>query len=77
MTATYEMVQVRFKRPHQAYRVGQLVSVTRGQARTLELFGKAERVNRPQLELAIAPDVDVEQAIAPAAKAPRRRRKQS
>lgn len=75
VTATIETVRVRFKRPCQAYRPGQVIDVTLGQARTLEMYGQAEIVREPQLELAVAPEPAVERAVAPAAKAPRRRRK--
>ena len=69
-----DLVSVRFRRPYQAYKSGQVVPVTKGLARTLELMGRADVVREPQLELAVAPEPVVERAVAPAAKAPRRRR---
>lgn len=74
MSTTVETVRVRFRRPYQAYRAGQVVSVTRGLARTLELTGRADIVREQLLELAVAPEPAVEKATAPLAKAPRRRR---
>ena len=71
---TADIVQVRFRRPYMAYKGGQVVGVTKGQARSLELFGRADIVREPQLELAVAPEPVVERAVAPVAKAPRRRR---
>lgn len=71
---TVELFNVRFRRPYKAYKPGQVVPVTGGLARTLELMGLAEVVREQQLELAVAPEPVVELAVAPAAKAPRRRR---
>lgn len=75
MTQTTELVDVRFTRPYQGYRSGQVVPVTKGYARTLEVMGRAVRVEHPLLEVAVAPQPVVERATAPAARAPRRRRK--
>lgn len=69
-----ETTQVRFLRPFRAYKPGQVVTVTKGLARSLQMARRAEAFVQPQLELAVAPEPLVEQAVAPAAKAPRRRR---
>lgn len=69
-----DTVQVRFRRSFAAYKAGQLLELPVGQAKSLELFGRADIVREPQLELAVAPEPAVERAVAPAAKAPRRRR---
>ena len=74
MTAT---VKVRLRRAFAAYKAWQVLELPAGQARSLELFGRADIVREPQLELAVAPDREVERAVAPAAKAPRRRRVKS
>ena len=69
-----ETIQVRFLRPFRAYKPGQVVTVTKGVARSLQLARRAEPLVEPQLELAVAPEPVVEHAVAPVAKAPRRRR---
>ena len=78
MNATYEMAVVRMLRPYRAYRTNQVVTVTAGLARTLELSGYAVRHKEgPRLEFAVAPEPDgIEVAVAPAgmAKRPRRRK---
>lgn len=74
MTMTIERVKVRFRRPFQGYKGGQVIEIPKGQARSLELLGRADIVREPQLEMAVAPGPEVETAVAPVAKAPRRRR---
>ena len=75
MTSTIETVQVKFVRPFRTYKLGQVVTVTKGVARSLELSRLAQPFVEPQLELAVAPEpVAMETAVAPVAKAPRRRR---
>lgn len=74
MTATIELVRVRFRRPFQAYKGGQVIELPKGQARSLELLGRADIVREPQLEMAMAPEPVAERAVAPTAKKPRRRR---
>ena len=69
-----DMVQVKFRRAWMAYKSGQVISLPRGQARSLQLFGRVDIVEQPQLELAVASEPEVERAVAPVAKAPRRRR---
>lgn len=69
-----ETTKVRFLRPFRAYKPGQVVTVTKGVARSLQLARRAEPLVEPQLELAVAPEPAVERAVAPVAKAPRRRR---
>ena len=70
---TIETAQVRFRRPYQAYKAGQVVTVSKGVARSLQLFGRVDIV--PELEVAVAPEpAAAERAVAPVAKAPRRRR---
>lgn len=72
--STLELVRVRFLRPYTAYRPGQLVPVTRGLARTLELQRIATVEEQTPLEFAEAPQPQaVERAEAPVAK--RRRKK--
>ena len=73
---TYETVRVRFRRPYQGYRAGQIVVVSKGQGRSLELFGKADIVREPQIEFAVAAGpAGVEVAIAPEQKRKRGRPK--
>jgi len=69
-----DTVQVRFRRPWMAYKMGQIITLPKGQARSLQLFGRVDIVEQPQLELAVAPEPEVERAVASVAKAPRRRR---
>lgn len=69
-----DTVQVKFRRPWMAYKAGQVISLPEGQARSLQLFGRVDIVEQPQLELAVAPEPTVERAVAPVAKAPRKRR---
>jgi hypothetical protein len=70
-----ETAQVRFHRPYQGYKTGQVVTVAKGVARSLVLFGKAEMVEQLVVETAVAPEsARLETAVAPVAKAPRRRR---
>ncbi len=77
MTTT-QLVPVRFRRPFQGYKGGQVVRVPRGQARSLELFGRADIVREPQFEFAVAPEpAGVEVAVAPVAKAKRPRRRKA
>lgn len=75
MTSTFETVQVKFLRPYKSYKCGQIVSVSQGVAKSLELMRLAQPFIESQLELAVAPEpVAMETAVAPVAKAPRRRR---
>lgn len=72
--STIKLVPVRFLRPYAAYRAGQLVPVTRGLARTLELQRIARAEEQTPLEFAEAPQPKaMERAEAPVAK--RRRKK--
>ena len=72
--STLELVSVRFVRPYQAYRTGQIVEVTGGVARSLELQAYAVRQKEPQLTFATVPEpAAMERAEAPVAK--KRRRK--
>ena len=65
MTATIQTARVRFRRPYQAYRTGQVVEVTRGLARTLVLNGRADMADEPQLRMAVAPEpAGLETAVA-------------
>jgi hypothetical protein len=76
MTATIETVQVRIRRPMMAYKAGQVISVPKGQARSLVLFGKADLVDEPQLRFAVQPEpAELEVAVAPPVAPKRRRRK--
>lgn len=77
MNATYEMAVVRMLRPYRAYRTNQVVTVTAGLARTLELSGYAVRHKEgPRLEFAVAPEpVGLEVAVATGATARRPRRR--
>ena len=71
---TIETVSVRFVRPYQAYRTGQVVDVTAGLARSLELQRYAVRHTEPQLAFATAPEpASLERAEAPVAKKRRKR----
>jgi hypothetical protein len=73
---TFETAQVRFRRPYKAYKTGQLYTFSKGVARSLELYGKADIVREPVMEFATAPEPDpVETAVAPIANARRGRRK--
>lgn len=72
--STIEFVSVRFVRPYQAYRAGQVVQVASGLARSLELQAYAVRQHEPQLAFATAPEpAAMERAETPVAK--KRRRK--
>lgn len=72
---TIETAQVRFLRPYQGYKAGQIVTVAKGVARSLVLFGKAAPVEQLAVETAVAPQPSLlEVAVAPVGKAPRRRR---
>lgn len=69
-----ETVSVRFVRPYQAYRAGEVVGVTAGLARSLELQCYAVRHQEPQLAFATAPEpASLERAEAPVAKKRRKR----
>lgn len=69
-----ETVSVRFVRPYQSYRAGQVVDVTAGLARSLELQCYAVRHKEPQLAFATAPEsASLERAEAPVAKKRRKR----
>lgn len=69
-----ELVKVRMLRSYGSYRTGQIVDVTGGLARSLEIAKYAERVKaEPQFRFAVAPEPEVERAEAPVAKARRRR----
>lgn len=69
-----DLVSVRFVRPYQVYRPGQVVKVTAGVARSLELQRYAVRHDEPQLQFATAAEpVAMERAEAPVAK--KRRKK--
>jgi hypothetical protein len=71
---TIETVRVRFVRPYQAYRAGQVVEVTGGLARSLELQCYAVRHAEPQLEFAAEPEpASLERAEAPVSKKRRKR----
>ena len=65
MTATMQTARVRFRRPYQTYRAGQVVKVTKGLARTLVLYGRADVADEPQLRMAVAPEpANLEVAVA-------------
>lgn len=70
-------VKIEMLRSWMRYRTGQVVSVTNGLARTLELQGYARRVKeQPQLQFATAPEpAGLERAEAPVAQARRGRRR--
>ena len=73
MSSTIETAQVRIRRPMMAYKAGQVITVPKGQARSLVLFGKADLVEEPQLRFAVEPDpAELEVAVAPPV-APKRR----
>ena len=75
MTAT-PLVRLRFARAYQGYRMGHVVDLPKGIARSLTLAGIAVELKpEPQIEFAVEPEPVAEQAIAPAAKAARRRKK--
>ena len=78
MSTTIQTARVRFRRPYQGYKTGQVVTVAKGVARSLVLFGKAEPVEQLLVETAVAPQPAlIETAVAPVAKARRRRRAKS
>lgn len=57
MAVTMDGVKVQMQRSYMRYRTGQVVTVTAGLARTLELAGYAKRVqDEPQFEFATAPE---------------------
>jgi hypothetical protein len=71
-------VMVRMLRSYGRYRPGQVVPVTGGLARTLELQRYAVRVAaEPTLEFSVAPEPEAERAVAPVAKAKRGRPKRA
>jgi hypothetical protein len=73
MTATIETAQVRMRRPWMAYKTGQIITVPKGQARSLVLFGRGDIVEEPQLRFAVEPPpAELEVAVAPPV-APKRR----
>lgn len=74
---TIETAKVRFRRPYRAYKAGQVVTVTKGVARSLHVFGKADIVpETPIIETATAAEPEgLELAVAPVVKARRGRRK--
>ena len=73
--ALIDQVRVRMLRSWRGYKAGQVVGVTGGLARTLELDRYAVRETQPQFEFGTAPQPPaVERAEAPQAKAQRRRR---
>ena len=75
MAMTMEGVKVQMQRSYMRYRTGQVVTVTAGLARTLELAGYAQRVTDvPQFEFATAPEpAGLERAEAPMGKRRRKR----
>lgn len=76
MAMTMDGVKIEMLRSYMRYRTGQVVVVTAGLARTLELAGYAKRMaDEPQLQFAVAPaPLGAERAEAPVAKQRRRRR---
>jgi hypothetical protein len=73
--ALIDAVLIRMVRSWRGYKAGQVVSVTGGLARTLELDRYAVREPQPQFEFGTAPEPPaVERADAPHGKAKRRRR---
>lgn len=78
MSTTIPFVKVRFLRSYHAYKAGQIVPVTGGLARTLELQKYAVRhVDPPSFEFATEHEPDFETADAPIAKARRGRPKRA
>ena len=75
MAMTMDGVKVQMQRSYMRYRTGQVVTVTAGLARTLELAGYAKRVTDvPQFEFATAPEpAELERAEAPMGKRRRKR----
>ena len=75
MAVTMDGVKVQMQRSYMRYRTGQVVTVTAGLARTLELAGYAKRVqDGPQFEFATAPEpAGLERAEAPMGKRRRKR----
>lgn len=67
MAVTMDGVNMQMLRSYMRYRTGQVVTVTAGLARTLELAGYAKRVQDvPQFEFATAPEpAGLERAEAP------------
>lgn len=75
MTSTIETVQVRFLRPFKGYKLGQIVRVSEGVAKSLQSMRLAQPFIDLQLELAVSPEpVGLETAVTRVAKAPGRRR---
>lgn len=75
MIGSVHYVNVRMLRSYGRYKPGQVVPVTGGLARTLELQRYAVRVHEePVLQFATAPEPAVERAEAPVMKARRRKR---
>ncbi len=77
MSATIETVQVRIRRPFMAYKAGQVITVPKGQARSLVVFGKGDLVeDEPQLRFAVQPEpAELEVAVAPPVTPKRRGRR--
>ena len=76
MAVSVQPVQMRMIRSYGRYRAGQIVPVTGGLARTLELQRYAVRVTpEPVLEFATAPEPEgLERTEPPVVKARRKRR---
>lgn len=73
--AVIDAVRIRMLRSWRGYKAGQVVNVTGGLARTLELDRYAVREKQPQFEFGTASEPPtVERAEAPHGKARRRRR---
>lgn len=75
MAVTMDGVKIQMQRSYMRYRTGQVVTVTAGLARTLELSGYARRVqDEPQLQFATVPAAEgAERAESPVAKQRRRK----
>lgn len=75
MAVTMDGVNVQMLRSYMRYRMGQVVTVTGGLARSLELAGYARRVqDMPQFEFATAPEpAGLERAESPMGKRRRKR----
>ena len=74
---TIETARVRIRRPFMAYKAGQIITVPKGQARSLVLFGKGDLVeDEPQLRFAVASEpAELEVAVAPPVTPKRRGRR--
>jgi hypothetical protein len=69
------MWRMRFKRAYRGYKAGAVVSMPKGVARSLEIFGFATRETQAEIEVAVAPEpAGLERAVAPVVKARRRRK---